>query len=128
MAFVLGTLVSAPNLYGLQFESFQKTALIQVRIEIQGLEFQDPVHLPEKHLPEWTFPRKTLGRMDISPKTHFPESTLARMYIWPNGHFPECTFSRMDTWQKVQLMLAIIIQDDEIKLFCSMSRVNICFI
>ena len=44
-------------------------------------------------------------------------STLARMYICPNGHFPECTFSRMATCQNVQLMLAIIIQDNEINSF-----------
>ena len=50
------------------------------------------------------------------------------MYIWPNGHFPENLFSRIDTCQNVHLMLAIIIQNDEIKLFCSVSRVNICFI
>ena len=50
-----------------------------------------------------TSPRKTLGRMDISPNVHFPELTLARMYIWPNGHFPDGTFSRMDTWQNVHL-------------------------
>ena len=88
----------------------------------------DPVHLPEKHLPERTFSRKTLGRMGISPNVHFPEWTLARMYISPNGHFFENSFSKMATCQNVQLMLAIIIQDDEIKLFCSVSRVNICFV
>ena len=64
------------------------------------------------HLPECTF-----GRMDIFPKTYFPEWTLARMYIWPNGHFPENLFSRMDTFRNVHLMLAIIMQDDEIKIF-----------
>ena len=75
------------------------------------------------HLPECTF-----GQMDVSPKTYFPEWTFARMYIWPNGYFHEKLFSRMDTCQNVHLMLAIITQDDEIKLFCSVSRVNICFI
>ena len=75
------------------------------------------------HLAKWTFLRKpifqnghwpecTFGRMDISPIVHFPEWTLARMYIWPNGHFPENLFSRMVTGKNVQLMFAIIIQDD----------------
>ena len=72
--------------------------------------------------------RKTLGRKYIIPNVHFPERTLSKMFIWPNGHFPESLFSRIDTGQNVQLMLAIIIQEDEIKLFCSVSRVNICFI
>ena len=96
-------------------------------------------HFPEKHLTKWTlyqmyislnihFPKCTFGRMDISPKTYFPELTLARMYIWPNGHFPENLFSRTDTCQNVHLMLAIIIQEHEIQLFCSVSRVNICFV
>ena len=89
---------------------------------------QDPVHLPEKHLPKWTFRWKTLGRMDIIPNVHFPERTLARMYIWPNGHFPENLFSRMDTCQNVHLMLAIIIPDDKTGLFCWASLVNIRFI
>ena len=48
---------------------------------MNGFKLTDPVHLPEKHLPEWRFPRKTLGRMDISPNVLFPERTLARMYI-----------------------------------------------
>ena len=69
-----------------------------------------------------------IGRMDISPKTYFPELTLARVYIWPNGNFPENLFSRIDASQNVHLMLAIIIQEHEIKLFCSLSRVSICFI
>ena len=42
--------------------------------------------------------------------------------------FPRKSFSIMDTCQNVHLMLAIIQQDDEIKLFCSVSRVNIYFI
>ena len=62
--------------------------------------------------------------MDISPKTYFPEWTLVRMYSWPNGHFPENLFSRIDTCQSVHLMLAIIIQEDEIKLFCSVNWVT----
>ena len=78
-------------------------------------------------------PKCTFGRMDVFPKTYFPEWTLARMYIWPNGqldifpktYFPELTLAKC---QNVHLMLAIIIQDDEIKLFCSVSRVNECFI
>ena len=65
------------------------------------------VHLPEKHLPEWTFPRKTLGRIDIIPNVRFPKRTLARMYIWPNGYFPENLFSIIETCQNVHLMLAI---------------------
>ena len=84
-------------------------------------------HFPEKHLAEWTlsrmcislnvhFPECTFGQIDISPKTYFPEWTLSRMYILPNGHFPENLFSRIDTCQNVHLMLAIIIQDDEIEL------------
>ena len=112
------------------------------------LSSTDPVHLPEKHLPERTFPQKTLGRMYIFQNGHLPECTFGRifpqMYIFQNGHLPECTFGRMDispnlhfpeltfgrmdTCQNVQLMLAIIIQDDKIKLFCSVSRVNICCI
>ena len=91
------------------------------------------------HLAEWAFPRKpifqnghlpgcTFGRMVISLKTYFPEWTPARMSIWPNGHFPKNLFSRMNTCQNIQLMLAVIIQDEKIKLFCSVSRVNMCFI
>ena len=57
--------------------------------------WSDPIHLPEKHLPESTFTRKTLGQMDSIPNIHFPERTLARMYIWPNGRFPETLFSRI---------------------------------
>ena len=52
----------------------------------------DPVHLPEKHLPEWTFSQKTLGRMDIISNVHFPERTLARNVHFPEKHFPEITF------------------------------------
>jgi len=55
----------------------------------------DLVHLPEKHLPERRFSRKT--RMSIYPNVHFTEWTLARIdtclktlarmyYIFPNGH------------------------------------------
>ena len=62
---------------------------------------------------------RTFGRMAISPKTYFPELTLARMDIWPNGLFPENLFSSNDTCQNVHSMLTIIIQEDEIKLFCS---------
>ena len=64
------------------------------RLTIRLLNLQkDPVHLPEKHLPEWTFPRKS----------YFPEWTLTRMYVRPNGHFLEKLFSGMDTCQNVHL-------------------------
>ena len=66
------------------------------------------------HLTEWTFPRKP-----IFQNGHSSECTLVRMYSWPNGQFPENLFSRIDTWQSVHLMLAIIIQEDEIKLLFS---------
>ena len=62
------------------------------------------------------FPKNTWPNGHF-PNLHFPEWTLFRMYIWPNGHFSENPFSRMASCQNVQLMLAIIIQDDEIKLF-----------
>ena len=84
--------------------------------------------------------------MDILPKSFFPERTLSRMSIWPNGHcpeelfsrkdtcqnvhltewkFPENLFSRIDSCQSVHLMLAIIIQEDEIILFCSVNPVTL---
>ena len=91
------------------------------------------------HLLEWTFgqmdifsktyfPKWTLARMDIWPNRHFPENLFSRMGTCQNGHFPKYPFSRKDTCQNVHLMLAIIIQDDEIKLFCSVRPVNKCFI
>ena len=52
--------------------------------------------------------------MYIWPNGHFPENLFSKIDIWPNGHFPENPFSRMATSQNVQLMLAIIMQDDEI--------------
>ena len=54
---------------------------------------RDPIHLPEKHLPEITFPRKTLGRNYIIPNIHFPERAFSRNYISLNIHLPEITFS-----------------------------------
>ena len=66
--------------------------------------------------------------MDIILNVHFPERALVRMYIWPNGHLPENQSFRIDTCQNIHLMSASIIQDEEIKLFCSVSRVNVCFI
>ena len=54
---------------------------------------KDPIHLPEKHLPEITFPRKTLGRNYIIPNIHFPERAFSRNYISLNIHLPEITFS-----------------------------------
>ena len=53
----------------------------------------DPIHLPEKHLPEITFPQKTLGRNYIIPNIHFPERAFSRNYISLNIHLPEITFS-----------------------------------
>ena len=53
----------------------------------------DPIHLPEKHLPEITFPRKTLGRNYIIPNIHFPERAFSKNYISLNIHLPEITFS-----------------------------------
>ena len=65
----------------------------------------DPEHIPEKHIPEWTVHRKTLGRMDISPNVlyislnvHLPECTLGRMDISPKSYFPEWTLARMYIW------------------------------
>ena len=52
-----------------------------------------PIHLPEKHLPEITFPRKTLGRNYITPNIHFPERAFSKNYISLNVHFPEITLS-----------------------------------
>ena len=52
----------------------------------------DPIHLPENHLPEITFPGKTLGRNYINPNVHFPERALARNNISLNVHLPEITF------------------------------------
>ena len=57
------------------------------------VKIMDPIHLPEKHLPEITFPRKTLGQNYIIPNTHFPERALSRNYISLNIHLPEITFS-----------------------------------
>ena len=57
------------------------------------LYFSDPIHLPENHLPEITFPRKTLGRNYIIPNIHFPERAFSRNYISLNIHLPEITFS-----------------------------------
>ena len=53
----------------------------------------DPIHLPEKHLPEITFPRKTLGRNYFIPNTHFPERAFSRNYTFLNVHFPEFTLA-----------------------------------
>ena len=55
------------------------------------------MHLPEKHFPEITFPRKTLGRSYIISNVHFPKSALARNYISMNGHLPEITFPQTCT-------------------------------
>ena len=75
----------------------------QPAITSHQLIHSDPVYLLEKHLRERTFPRKTLGQMDIILNVHCPQRTLSRMYIWPNGHFPENLFSRIDTCQNVHL-------------------------
>ena len=67
----------------------------------------DPIHLSEKHLPEITFPRKSLGRNYInsnghSLNVHLPEITFSRTlhaltknYISPKAHLAEITFARI---------------------------------
>ena len=44
----------------------------------QNIWVPDPIHLPEKHLLEITFPQKTLSRNYIIPNIHFPERAFSR--------------------------------------------------
>ena len=48
---------------------------------------------PRKHLPEITFPQKTLGQNYIIPNIHFPERAFSKNYISLNVHLPEITLS-----------------------------------
>ena len=54
---------------------------------------RDPLHLPEKHFLEITFPRKTHNRNYIIPNIHFPERAFSRNDISLNVHLPEITLA-----------------------------------
>ena len=57
----------------------------------------DPVHNPEKHVPNGHDPEWTQSRMDTIPNGRNPEWTPSRMDTIPNGHNPEWTQSRKYT-------------------------------
>ena len=57
-------------------------------------------NLPEKRLPEITFPHKAFGRNCIIPNVHFPECALARNYTFQNVHSAELTFPQKVIFQK----------------------------
>ena len=59
----------------------------------------DPIHVPEKHFKEITFPRKTLGRNHIIPNVHLPEWALASNYISLYIHMPVIRLARRLIWQ-----------------------------
>ena len=70
---------------------------------------------PTGQFPDWTVPRLTLPRTDISPNGQFPDRTLPRLDISPLGHFPDRTFPRpyislttcfSDIYVKRELILA----------------------
>ena len=86
----------------MQRTEYTNSRLFEIKVYNSEL---DPIHLPEKYLPEITFPRKTLGRNYIIPNIHFPERAFSRNYIsrkliCQNLHLPECTFGRNYISQK----------------------------
>ena len=73
------------NYFEFNFE-FKPEILEIFKSEPQYYRNTDPIHLPEKLIPEITFPQKALGRNDIFPNLHFPEGAFARNYIFLKVH------------------------------------------